>query len=76
MSTVTNQPSAWSPFRRSVFLGLWIASLASSVFLTADAAKESLIPAAMPDNGEKTRSALLTVMDARDLGSHGVWARV
>jgi len=31
MSTVTNQPSAWSPLRRSVFRGLWIASLASNV---------------------------------------------
>ena len=31
MSTVTNQPSAWSPLRRPVFRGLWIASLASNV---------------------------------------------
>jgi MFS family permease len=31
MSTPTNQPSAWSPLRRSVFRGLWIASLASNL---------------------------------------------
>lgn len=33
MNTATNQPSTWSPLRRPVFRGLWIASLASMIAL-------------------------------------------
>ena len=31
MNTATNQPSTWSPLRRSVFRGLWTASFVSNI---------------------------------------------
>src|SRR5260370_29093566 len=43
------------------------ASPARFVFLTTEAAKERLIPALMPGNVEKTRSAPVTVIVAQDL---------
>jgi 3-hydroxypropanoate dehydrogenase len=42
-------------------------SPARFVFLTTDAAKERLVPALMPGNVEKTRSAPVTVIVAQDM---------